>query len=185
MRKIALLFATLILGLTVSLCAGTVAGVAFPDTVQVNGTPLTLNGAGLCTRYTFKMYVAGLYLAEKSSDPNIILKVDTPKRIVMHFVRNVGKEDITEAFSESLRNNMPNASKSVKSDIDRLFAAIEPVKEGQEMIFTYIPGTGTSFAVGGKEKLSIETPDFGRVLFAIWLGPKPPNATLKKGMLGQ
>jgi hypothetical protein len=53
------------------------------------------------------------------------------------------------------------------------------------MVFTYVPGTGTTFAINGTQKLTIAGPAFGPVLFSVWLGPKPPNADLKKGMLGQ
>jgi hypothetical protein len=73
----------------------------------------------------------------------------------------------------------------MKADIDRFLDALEPVKEGDQMVFTYLPGTGTTFAVNGKEKLTIAAPAFAPVLFSVWLGPKPPTADLKKGMLGQ
>jgi hypothetical protein len=73
----------------------------------------------------------------------------------------------------------------MKADIDRLLAALEPVKEGDQMIFTYLPGTGTTLAINDQEKLIIAAPEFAPVLFSVWLGPKPPNADLKKGMLGQ
>jgi hypothetical protein len=53
------------------------------------------------------------------------------------------------------------------------------------MVFTYVPGTGTTFAINGKEKRTIAGPAFGPVLFSVWLGAKPPNADLKKGMLGR
>src|ERR1035438_7544174 len=86
---------------------------------------------------------------------------------------------------DSFKDNSPDALKTMKADIDRLLAALEPVKPGDEMVFTYVPGTGTIFALNGKEKLTIAGPAFGPVLFSVWLGPKPPNADLKKGMLGQ
>jgi len=73
----------------------------------------------------------------------------------------------------------------MKADIDRLLGALEPVKEGDQMVFTYVPGTGTTLAINGKDKLTIAAPAFGPVLFSVWLGPKPPNADLKSGMLGQ
>ena len=41
------------------------------------------------------------------------------------------------------------------------------------------------FTINGKDKLTIAGPAFGPVLFSVWLGPKPPNANLKKGILGQ
>lgn len=103
----------------------------------------------------------------------------------MHFVRNVSKSQLTDGFSESFQNNTPEAAKTLKPDIDRLFSALDSVKDGEELVFTYIPGTGTSLAIAGKEMLTIAGPNFAKMLFSVWLGPKPPNAALKKGILGQ
>ncbi|HYH01273.1 MAG TPA: chalcone isomerase family protein [Terriglobales bacterium] len=165
--------------------AASAAGVTLPDAVQAGGKTLVLNGLGLRTKFVVKVYVAGLYLEQKSSDANAILKADSPKRLVMHFLRDVSKEQMADAFNESFDNNAPDAKKAMKADIDRLLNALEPLKEGQEMIFTYVPGTGTTMMIGGKDKLTIAGPAFAPVLFSIWLGPKPPNASLKKGILGQ
>jgi len=165
--------------------AGTLANVTLPDTVQAGNSTLMLNGMGLRTKYMVKVYVAGLYLAQKSSDPQAILKADAPKRIVMHFVRDVSKNQLTDGFTESFENNTPDAAKAMKPEIDRLFGALESIKDGDEIVFTYLPGTGTSLAIAGKDKLTIAAPAFGAMLFSVWLGPKPPNAALKKGLLGQ
>ena len=83
--------------------AGTLNGVTLADTVQAGSTTLVLNGLGLRTKYMVKIYVAGLYLPQKSTDPAAILKPDVPKRIVMHFVRNVSKTQLTDGFSESFQ----------------------------------------------------------------------------------
>jgi hypothetical protein len=144
-----------------------------------------LNGLGLRTKVVVKVYVAGLYLEHKSSDPSAIISADAPKRIVMQFLHGASKKQMTDAFDASFKDNTPDARKTMKPDIDRLLDALEPIKEGDQMIFTYIPGTGSSLAINGKEKLTIAGPDFGKVLFSVWLGPKPPNADLKKGILGQ
>ena len=175
----------LLLTAVANLRAGTLAGVTLPDTVQAGSTSLQLNGMGLRTKFMVKVYVAGLYLPQKSSDTNAILKADTPKRVVMHFVRDVSKNQLTDGFAESFHNNTPDAEKMLKSEIDRLFTALEQVKEGEEIIFTYVPEKGTSVIIAGKEKLIIEGPAFAEMLFSVWLGPKPPNAALKKGLLGQ
>jgi len=187
MRKTAMLrtFAVIAIASTCNLYAGTLANVNLPDTVQAGSTTLVLNGMGLRTKYMVKVYVAGLYLAQKSSDPPSLLKADAPKRIVMHFVRDVSKSQIADGFTESFENNTPDAAKTLKPEIDRLFSALESVKDGDEVVFTYLPGTGTSLAIAGKDKLTIAGPAFGEMLFSVWLGPKPPNAALKKGILGQ
>src|SRR5271165_6868972 len=187
MRKTAISLAVVILVVAtmLDLHAGSLAGVTLPDTIQVGGAKLVLNGLGVRTKYMVKVYVAGLYLEQKSSDPSAIIQADAPKRIVMQFLHGASKNQMTDAFNESFNDNSPEAVKTMNADIDRLLSALEPVKVGDQMVFTYVPGTGTTFAINDKEKLTIAGPAFGPVLFSVWLGPKPPNAGLKKGMLGQ
>jgi hypothetical protein len=187
MRKTArsLTVVTIVLVSTFDLHAASLAGVTLPDTAQVGGTKLVLNGLGLRTKYFFKVYVAGLYVEQRSSDPKAIIGADAPKRIVMQFLHSASKNQMADAFNESFNDNSPDAMKTMKADIDRLLGALAPVTVGDQMIFTYVPGTGTTFALNGKEKLTIAGPAFGPVLFSVWLGPKPPTADLKKGMLGQ
>src|SRR5271167_3674776 len=124
-----------------NLHAASLAGVTLPDTVQVGGKTLVLNGLGVRTKFMVKVYVAGLYLEQKSSDPNAIIKADAPKQIVMKFVHSASKSQMADAFNESFSDNTPDAVKTMKPDIDRLIGALEPVKVGDEMVFTYIPGT--------------------------------------------
>ncbi|MGB8768559.1 MAG: chalcone isomerase family protein [Candidatus Korobacteraceae bacterium] len=187
MRKTAISLAVVVFVLTsmFDLHAASLAGVTLPDTAQVGGKALVLNGLGVRTKYMVKVYVGGLYLEQKSSDPNAIIKADEPKQIVMKFLHGASKSQMTDAFDESFKDNTPEAEKTMKADIDRLLGALDPVKTGDEMVFTYIPGTGTTLTINGKEKVTIAGPAFGQVLFSVWLGPKPPNADMKKGMLGQ
>ncbi|MFZ3214346.1 MAG: chalcone isomerase family protein [Terriglobales bacterium] len=187
MRKTAIALAAVVFAVAsmFELHAATLAGVTLPDTVQVGSKTLVLNGLGLRKKYFVKVYVAGLYLEQKSSDPGAIIKADAPKRIVMQFLHGASKSQMADAFEESFNNNAPDAKQTMKADIDRLLGALEPVKEGDQMVFTHLPGTGTTLAINGQHKLTIAAPAFGPVLFSVWLGPKPPNADLKKGMLGQ
>ena len=187
MRKtvISLAVVVFVVAASFELHAASLAGVSLPDTVQVGSTTLVLNGLGLRKKFVVKVYVAGLYLQQKSSDADAIIKADAPKRIVMHFVHGVSKKQIADAFEDSFNNNTPDATKTMKADIDRLLGALEPLKEGDQMVFTYVAGTGTTLAINGKDKLTIAGPAFAPVLFSVWLGPKPPNADLKKGLLGQ
>ena len=187
MRKTVLALAVA-MGVTlgmVELRAASLAGVTMPDTIQVGGKTLVLNGLGLRTKYMVKVYVAGLYVEQKSSDANAIIKADAPKRIVLQFVHSASKGQMTDAFTESFKDNTPDAMKTMKPDIDKLLGAIDAVKVGDQMVFTYVPGTGTTYAQGGQDKVTIPGAAFGQVMFSVWLGPKPPTADCKKGMLGQ
>ena len=164
--------------------AGTLAGVTLPDSAQVAGKTLVLNGMGIRTKYMVKVYIAGLYLEQKSSDAAAIIKADAPWQIAMKFVHGASKSQMSDAYQEDFNNNSPDAVKTLKPDIDRLLAALEPIKVGDQMVFTYVPGTGTTLAINGQDKLTIPGPAFGQLVMSVWLGPKPPNADLKKGLLG-
>ena len=187
MRKsvISLAVVTFMVMSTFNLHAASLAGVTLPDTEQVGGKTLVLNGLGLRSEFMVKVYVAGLYLEQKSSDPGAIIKADAPNRIVMQFLHGASKSQMANAFKESFTDNTPDAMNTMKPDIDRLLGALEPLNAGDKMVFTYVPGTGTTFAINGNDKLTIAGSAFAPVLLSVWLGPKPPNADLKKGMLGQ
>jgi hypothetical protein len=187
MRKTALSLAVIlfVVASILDLHAASLAGVTLPDTAQVGSTKLVLNGLGLRKKFVVKVYVAGLYLEQKSSDPGAIIQANTTKRVVMQFLHSASKSQLAEGFDESFNNNSPDAKNTMKADIDRFLGALEPVKEGDQIVFTYVPGTGTTVVINGKEKLTIAAPAFAPVLFSVWLGPKPPTSDLKKGMLGQ
>ncbi len=187
MRKLALSLAVLLLvsASTFNLNAANLAGVTLPDTQQVAGKTLVLNGMGIRTKYMVKVYVGGLYLEQKSSDANAIIKSDAPKQIVMKFLHGASKSQMSDAFNEGFSDNSPEATKTMKTQIDQLVNALDAVKPGDTMVFTYVPGTGSSMEINGQNKVTIADPAFAPVLFSVWLGPKPPNADLKKGMLGK
>ncbi len=185
MRKLSLAVLLFLIASTLNLNAGSLAGVMLPDTEQVGGKTLVLNGMGIRTKLMVKVYVGGLYLEQKSSDANAIIKSDGPKQIVMKMLHGASKSQMTDAFDEGFRDNSPEATKTMKTQIDQLLGGLDAVKVGDTMVFTYVPGTGSSMAINGQNKVTIADPAFAPVLLSVWLGPKPPNADLKKGMLGQ
>ena len=187
MRKTVLSLAVImfILVSLANLHAASLAGVTLPDTEQAGNAKLVLNGLGLRTEFMVKVYVAGLYLEQKSSDPSAIIKSSGPNKIVMQFLHSASKSQMASAFKDSFNDNTPDAVKAMQPDIDRLLGALEPLNVGDQMVFTYVPGTGTTFAINGKDKLTIAGSAFNPVLLSVWLGPKPPTAATKKGMLGK
>jgi hypothetical protein len=163
--------------------AGTLAGVTLPDTASVGGQTVSLNGMGLREKYFLDIYVGGLYLAQKTHDGNAAISADTAKRVVMHFIYSkVTKEQMVEVFMEGFGDA---ATGSQKANIDKLMAAIPAeVHAGDEIAFDYVPGTGTTMLIKGKPSVTIPGSDFMKLVWGVYLGPKPPTPELKSGMLG-
>ena len=161
------------------------AGVSMSDKKTIDGQELVLNGLGIreATIFSVNVYAAGLYIPEKSSDGKKIAAADSPKHLVLHFVRGVEKHKIVDAYRESF--NKTAKGKGLKSKIDKLLGWMESAKEGKEQVYTYVPGKGLTVEVNGKEKGTIEGADFAESFFLIWLGSDRPNAGLKRGLLGR
>src|SRR3954462_4998746 len=136
------LLLSLVLLAPMAASAADVAGVKMEDKTTVNGQNLALNGAGLRKKFFNKVYVGGLYLPAKMSNPAAILASDTPRRMVMHFLYSVSKDQMCEAWEEGLEANVPNASADVKSSFKTLCSWMEPIPKGNRLVLTYVPGTG-------------------------------------------
>ncbi|HSK09723.1 MAG TPA: chalcone isomerase family protein [Vicinamibacterales bacterium] len=182
MRRCFLVFG--LLALAVPALAGTLAGVTMPDSIEVGGRALSLNGMGVRTKVFFKVYVGGLYLERKTSDAAEAIQADAPKRLVLQFVRDVDRGQVVEAFDESVKNNAAAQAAQMKAEVARFLEVLEPMKSGEQFAITYVPGTGTTVTVRGKDKLTVPGQPFAQLVFSMWLGPKPPSGDLKKGLLG-
>jgi len=182
MRK-ALVACVFVSVLTVVLAAATLADVTLPDTITVGNQTLVLNGMGLRSKMFIKVYVGGLYLEKKTNDAAAVIQSDSPKRVVLQFIYGeVTREQMVEAFEDGFKGNAPNAP---KAQVQQLLGAIETMKKGEQMVVTYLPGTGTTLSLRGKDKVTIPGLPFAQAVFSVWFGPKPPSGDLKSGMLGK
>lgn len=160
-------------------------GVQFPDTLEVSGQELVLNGLGVreATIFGVDVYVAGLYLEKKITQAADIVKPDRMKHLWLKFVRDVDYDDLAEAYREGFEKN--GAGPALAAPIKQFVGWFADMKEGQSFSVTFRPGEGTTLTVEGQKKGTVQGDDFARVFFLIFLGPKPPNRGLRAGLLGE
>jgi hypothetical protein len=164
-------------------------GVKLEPTAQVGGAALVLNGAGVRTRAIFKVYVAGLYVPQKSNSVAALLAQKGPRRMALTMLRNVDADSFAGPLNDGLKNNHSEAQLAgFKAQIDAMNAALKAVneaKKGDVLHFEYLPDSGTRITVNGQPKgASIAGEDFYTAMLRIWLGDKPADGDLKKGILG-
>lgn len=160
------------------------AGVRLPEQIQVGDRTLVLNGVGLRTATFFKVhvYVAGLYLERPTTSPEEILSSRQAKRLDLVFVRNVGRKDVTKAFHEGFVKNNPDA-RAVEGRMATFLAMVPSMHRGDVLSMTWWPAQGVVLDVNGRRLGVIPGDDFGRALFAIWMGPHPPSGALQHDLL--
>jgi hypothetical protein len=162
-------------------------GVEFPQHMRLDGRDLTLNGLGIrkATFLKVNVYVAALYVTKPSHDAQALVESTGPDQLTLHFVRNVGVDDLRKAWVEGFARNSEAQVPALKVRISELNGWMSDVKAGQRLTFTRRPGAGVQVDVNGTTKGVIAGDDFSRAFLAIWLGATPPNAELKSGLLGQ
>lgn len=83
--------------------AASIDGVGLPDTYQVGGQTLVLNGIGIRTLTIFKVraYVAGLYLPQKNRDPAAIMASPGPKVVLLQFLHSASKQQVERQYARA------------------------------------------------------------------------------------
>lgn len=164
-------------------------GQKFEPTVALAGQTLNLNGVGLRKKLFIKVYVAGLYAQQKSTNAAALINDKGPRRVTLRMLRDVDASSFIDSFNEGLKNNHTEAQlNSMKPQVDALTATLKAIgeaKKGDAINFDYTPDGGTRISVNGQPKGSaIAGADFFAAVLRIWLGEKPADESLKKGMLG-
>ena len=167
--------------------AATLAGMTLPDTYDVDGQSLALNGAGLRTFTIFRIkgYVAGLYLRRPTHDAQAILASAEPKVLVLRFVRAASKDQVEEEYRKGEATNCGHGecSPSDEADFERLVAAAPGVNPGDTSTFVFTDGRVRVFA---NDRLigDFADRDLAHHLLAGFIGDHPPTEELRRALLG-
>jgi hypothetical protein len=181
----------LLIGLVVAAAspsrAASFNGYTLPDTYPLPGQTLVLNGIGLRTLTIFqvKVYVAGLYVTQKSTDAAAIMASPGPKVVLMQFLHAASKSDIEKQYREGEAKNCGHGecAPSDQPDYERLIAATPARAVGQT--FTYImTAKGLQVLADNKPLIAFDNPDLAKRILAGFIGPIPPSEELKKQLLG-
>jgi hypothetical protein len=153
---------------------------------------MSLLGVGLRTRTMFKVkvYAIGLYVADsalsgplaahkgKTAAPAFyrdLVEGDFPKQVVLKFVRDLGQETIQEAMRSALAG-------ANKSRVDAFVSYFPVIKSGQECLLRWAPGGTLETTIAGQAKPPIADKAFAAALFSVWLGPRPLQEDIKRGL---
>jgi hypothetical protein len=156
---------------------------------------LALLGVGLRTRTIFqvKVYAIGLYVADAAlagplaahkaapAGPALyrdLVRGDFPKELHLKFVRDVGQSTIQEAMRESLGG-------ADKGRLDGFVAYFPEIKAGQECVLRWAPGGTLETLMAGQPKPPIADREFAAAVFGVWLGEKPVQEEIKKGLVSR
>lgn len=171
--------------------SGELEGYNFEDKITLDGKELHLNGMALRTvrRFgmSFKVYVAGLYVEKRSTDAKEIMESGGVVHLKSYYLREVTKKQQKDPFRDAIRKNCYSDCSDSKKKIFKIINACKRTKEGGSFDFTFYPDK-VKFSMDGanaKSEVVVDGASFSKDMLAIWLGPEPPNESLKAGLLGE
>lgn len=185
MKKLIIFVSILIAGTSIN--AQTKVGDAYLSNLMAAGKDkLTINGAGMREKYFMDMYACGLYLKAKSKDATTIVNADEAMAMKLHIVSSlITAQKMEDAVQDGFQRATNGNSAPYKDKIEQFKSVFkEQIKVNDEYDIVYIPGEGTVVSKNGVKKVAIPGHDFKKIVFSLWLGPKPADEDLKKSLLG-
>jgi hypothetical protein len=160
-------------------------GVVMPNEQTVYGIRLLLNGIALRTYSVFRIhiYVAGLYLEQRSDSSKGIIHSRGLKLLVLHFLHDVSAEQARKAWQEGFDENCQWPCYVDPHDIQQFLARVPPARKGDTSFLLFTP-KGVHFTHEGRLLGSSDDPHFAEIILDTFIGPIPPTPQLKRGLLG-
>ncbi len=164
-----------------------VAGVDVSESCSVDDRSMTLNGAGIRSKYFIKVYVGVLCMEQPGRDPVVLLAAPGAKRMQMNILyKKLEAGKITDGWRDGFSANLDDDEFSrMKPRLDKFNALFPELHEGDVVNMDYQPGRGTELIINDKSLGVIEGDDFFKALLQVWIGEHPADKTLKKGLLGK
>ncbi|MFT3859081.1 MAG: chalcone isomerase family protein [Aquabacterium sp.] len=148
-----------------------VEGIDLPDSLTLRGKKLVLNGAGLRKRGYFKSNVVALYLPEKLTTPEAIMRLDGPRRIQLYLLRDFTSSTISRIFLADFKQAATEAEFKVLinevAEIGGIYANIKRVSPGDTVNIDWQPGQGIIASLN--DRVLHEKPIASELAYQIYL----------------
>ena len=163
------------------------AGRSIPDVVTLEATTVPLRGADLLNyKWVISLYVAGLYLPKSTDTTPAAAVAATPKRLLMHYARDIPREKMVEATDETIGNGLTPVQITAIAASQKIWNAMYPApRENDVLTFDHLPGGTLIMTLNGKEVGRLTDDAFARALFAIWIGENPVKESLRDTLIGK
>lgn len=164
-------------------------GHEFPDSLELEGRRLSLNGVGKRAVAVIKGYLAALYLPQPASSPEAIYAAAGPKKLQILMLLDVSTEEFIKAVEKGVRRNCSEAEQaeiapSLSQFVTQL-RAVGKVRNKDLIELDQLPSQATQIRLNGRAiGAPIAGGAFYTALLKVFLGQRPVDARLKRGLLG-
>ncbi len=166
-----------------------VEGVALAPRLSLFGVDLVLNGTGIRSVAWIKGYLAALYVAQRSAQPQVLIHQGGPKRLRLHLLMDVPATEFSKALEKGVLRNTPQLEQpglmARLQRLEQLISALGTVRKGDVVDLDFDPGRGLGLSLNGTLRGEfLAGADLYAAVLRSFLGELPYDKALRAGLLG-
>ncbi|RMG33183.1 MAG: hypothetical protein D6725_16210 [Planctomycetota bacterium] len=168
--------------------AAPVDETVFPDVWVGDGCELRRIGMGTRRVALLPMYRIALYCEKKATDGETVSNADRPMGLRIRIVSSLITAKRFRSFAEeAFARTAPRPRPQLRHRIGRFLRAIEStsLNRGDVLTIRYHPKRGTVVEKNGKSLVTVDSLEFKRALFGIWLSGQAIDPSLRDELLGK
>jgi Chalcone isomerase-like len=160
----------------------------YPTLIEspINKKPvrLVLTGTAMRKKLLFNVYTVASYIQEgaPARTADDVAAADLPKQLHLVMERDVDGKTMASAFRDAVRLNYP--APAFAKELDTLARVLEenPVKRGDDVWLTHVPGLGFHLRLAGKKEVVIPNSAFSKAIWEVYLGKNNLGESIKAGL---
>lgn len=166
-----------------------VDGVEVPTTATVRGKKLVLNGAGVRRRGYYKSNIVALYLPERLTTLDAIMKLDGPRRIQMLLLRDFSQSTVSRIFLSDFKQAATDVEFKTLinevAEIGAIYNNVKRVEQGDKVNIDWQPGAGIIASLNDRQlnDKPINNELAYQIYLRMFMGPTVPE-DLRNRLLG-
>ena len=166
-----------------------VDGVDVPTATTVRGKKLVLNGAGVRRRGYYKSNIVALYLPERLTTLEAIMKLDGPRRIQMLLLRDFSQSTVSRIFLADFKQAATDAEFKALinevAEIGAIYNNVKRVEQGDKVNIDWQPGAGIIASLNDRQlnEKPINNELAYQIYLRMFMGPNVPEE-LRNRLLG-
>ncbi len=166
-----------------------VDGVEVPTTATVRGKKLVLNGAGVRRRGYYKSNIVALYLPERLTTLDAIMKLDGPRRIQMLLLRDFSQSTVSRIFLADFKQAATDVEFKTLinevAEIGAIYNNVKRVEQGDKVNIDWQPGAGIIASLNDRQlnDKPINNELAYQIYLRMFMGPTVPEE-LRNRLLG-
>jgi hypothetical protein len=131
-----------------------------------------------------RVYVGGLYTVDKTLSCEKLLATNTPKVILMSFLRHVRTSELVENLETGVSKNCDDKCAGAKTKVGEIKNMVPSPNTG-DIIKVVFSSQNVEFSLNDKVLGKVDGADFSKILLAAYIGKNPPSADFKAGLCGK